>query len=51
MEDQYGLTPEDYVDDMKFLSIKRYGQGTLFLILLEETAEAFPSHCWYIDGI
>jgi len=29
--DQYGLAPEDYVDD---LSNKRYGQGMVFLIVL-----------------
>jgi len=34
MEDQCGLTPEDYVHDMEILSNARYGQGMLFLILL-----------------
>jgi len=34
MEDQYGLTAEIYVYDLKLLSDKRYGQGMLFLILL-----------------
>jgi len=34
MEDQYGLTPEYYVYDMKLLLNARYGQGMLFLILL-----------------
>ena len=33
MTDQYGLTPQDYVDDLKFLSDKRYVQGMLFLIV------------------
>ena len=33
MEDQYGLTAEDYVYDLNILSDKRYGQGMLFLIL------------------
>jgi len=33
MTDQYGLTPQDYVDDLKFLSNKRYVQGMLFLIV------------------
>jgi len=32
--DQYGLAPEDYVDDLKTLSGKRYGQGMLFVIVL-----------------
>jgi len=32
--DQYGLAPEDYVDDLKSLSNERYGQGMLFLIVL-----------------
>jgi len=34
MADQYGLIPENYVDDMKILSNERYCQGMLFLILL-----------------
>jgi len=33
MTDQYGPTPQDYVDDLKFLSNKRYVQGMLFLIV------------------
>ena len=33
MTDQYGLSPEDYVDDLKILSHSYYGQGMLFLIL------------------
>jgi len=33
MEDQYGVTAEDYVYDMKILSNERYCQGMLFLIL------------------
>jgi len=33
MADQYGLTPEDYLDDAKGLSNARYSQGKLFLIL------------------
>jgi len=33
MADQYGLTPEDYVFDLKRLSNERYCQGMLFLIL------------------
>jgi len=32
MIDQYGLAPEDYVDDLKYLSNARYGQGRLFFI-------------------
>jgi len=34
MEDQYGVTPEDYAYDLNLLSDKRYGQGMLLLILL-----------------
>jgi len=34
MEDQYGVTPESYVSDLKLLSNERYTQGMLFLILL-----------------
>jgi len=34
MEDQYGLTVEDYISDLKNLSDARYCQGMLFLILL-----------------
>jgi len=34
MADQYGFTPEDYIDDMNILSHERYSQGMLFLILL-----------------
>ena len=33
MADQYGLTPEDYIYDNKFLSYQHYSQGMLFLIL------------------
>ena len=33
MADQYGMTPEDYVLDLKKLSNARYSQGMLFLIL------------------
>jgi len=32
MADQYGVTPEDYVDGLKILSNTRYGEGMLFLI-------------------
>jgi len=32
--DQYGLAPEDYVDNLKSLSNSRYGQGMLFFIVL-----------------
>ena len=34
MTDQYRLTPQDYVNDLKFLSNKCYVQGMLFLIVL-----------------
>ena len=33
MTDQYGLTPQDYVDDLKFLSNKRYVQGMMFFVV------------------
>ena len=32
MTDQYELAPEDYVDDLKYLSDARYDQGRLFII-------------------
>jgi len=32
MADQYGIPPEFYVDDLKLLSNRRYGQSMLFLI-------------------
>jgi len=51
MEDQYGLTAEDYVFDLKNLSNARYGQGMLFLIVLEASTEALSSHCCYFDDI
>ena len=34
MADQYGLTPEDYVDDLKLLSNRRYCQGMLIHTVL-----------------
>jgi len=34
MTDQYGLTPQDYVDDLNELSNERYSQGVLFCIVL-----------------
>ena len=34
MADQYGLTLEDYIDDLESLSSERYGQGMSFFILL-----------------
>ena len=34
MADQYGVTPQDYVDDLKILSNQRYCQGMLFLYRL-----------------
>ena len=33
MADQYGLTGQDYINDLKKLSIERYSQCMLFLIL------------------
>jgi len=34
MADQYGITPEDYIVDLKLLSDERYFQGMLILYLL-----------------
>ena len=34
MADQYGLTPQDYADNLTSLSNSRYGQGVLFFIVL-----------------
>ena len=34
MGDQYGLTPQDYIDDLKKLSNERYSQGMPILILV-----------------
>ena len=44
MADQYGLTPESYIFDLKRLSNRRYGQGTLFFILLfsKQQLKPFP---------
>jgi len=33
MADQYGVTPEDYVYDIKLMSLRRYSQGMPFSIL------------------
>jgi len=43
MADQYGLLPEDYVDDLKSMSIRRYSQGVLFLILSNNGRSLFKS--------
>ena len=32
MADQYELTLEDYIDDLKVLSNERYSQGMFFLV-------------------
>jgi len=42
MTDQYGLTPEFYVLDLKILSMKRYALGMLFLILSFAKQELKP---------
>jgi len=44
MADQYGLTPESYIFDLKRLLNRRYGQGTLFFILLfsKQQLKPFP---------
>jgi len=41
--DQYGLAPEDYVDDLKSLSNERYGLGMLFLIVLFTKQQLKPT--------
>jgi len=52
MVDKYGLTIEDYVNDLRRLSNTRYTQGSvLYTTVLEAMAEAFPSHCCHLDGI
>jgi len=52
MADQYGLIPEDYVDDLMSLSSENYTQGMLFFIVLfPAIAEAYSSHFCYADGI
>jgi len=33
MTDQYGLTPQDYADNLTSLSNSRYGQGVLLFIV------------------
>ena len=41
--DQYGLAPEDYVDDLKLLSNSRYDQGVLFFIVLFTKQQLKPT--------
>ena len=43
MTDQYGLTPQDYVDDLNELSNKRYGEGVLFFIVLFTKQQLKPT--------
>jgi len=43
MADQYGLIPDDYADDLKYLSNTRYVQG-IPISILEAMAEGFLSH-------
>ena len=43
MADQYGLLPEDYVDDLKSVSNRRYSQGVLFLVLSNNGWSLFKS--------
>jgi len=43
MTDQYGLTPQDYVDDLNELSNSRYGQGVLFFIVLFTKQQLKPT--------
>jgi len=42
MADQYGLTPQDYVHDLKNLSYNRHNQGILFFILLFSKQQLKP---------
>ena len=42
MANQYGLTPEDYVYDLKRLSNECYGQGMLFYIILFSKQQPKP---------
>jgi len=51
MADQYGLTPEDYIADLKLLSDVRYIQGMLILDLFEQITDGFSSRHCYADGI
>ena len=43
MADQYGLTPQDYVDDLNELSNERYSQGVLFFIVLFTKQQLKPT--------
>jgi len=43
MADQYGLTPEDYVDDLKKLSNAHYGQGIFILLLSTQLLKPFQA--------
>ena len=51
MADQYGLTPEDHIIDLKLLSDARYIQGMLILDLFEQITDGFSSRYCYADGI
>jgi len=42
MANQYGLTPEDYVDDLKLLSNRHYCQGMLTHIVLFSKQQLQP---------
>jgi len=48
MADQYGLPPDDHVDDLKILSIARYGQGTLPFISIFVRKTTAESPCQVI---
>jgi len=41
MADQYGSTPEDYVDDLKNLSNAHYSQGIFILLLSKQLSKPF----------
>jgi len=52
MTNQYGLAPEDYIDDLMRLSSENYTQGMLFFIVLfPAITEAYSSYFCYVDGI
>jgi len=43
MADQYGVTPQDYVDDLKILSNQRYCQGMLSLSFVKQQLKPFQA--------
>jgi len=43
MADQYGLTPQNYADNLMSLSNSRHGQGVLFFIVLFTKQQLKPT--------